>query len=198
MKNTISLDISEPIWNRFFWLAPLVLIGTTDTHGQTDFAPKHMVSPMGWDNYFGFVCTPKHTTYQNIQEKEEFTVTYVRPSQLLLSSLAASPRCEDDQNKSILSIFETVDASQIDAQFLQDGYVFLECKLYKTIDGFGENSLITGTIVAAHIHHDALITSEQGDAELIRQAPLLAYISPHRFSTISESNVFPFPNHMKK
>lgn len=198
MKNTISLDTSQPIWNRFYWLAPLVLIGTRGSDGQMDFAPKHMVTPMGWDNYFGFVCTPRHKTYQNIQDNEVFTVTYVRPTQLLLSSLAATPRCDDDQNKSILSIFQTEPASQIDGEFLKDGYVFLECRQYKTIDGFGVNSLITGTVIAAHIHEDALRTSELDDAELIRQAPLLAYVNPHRFSKISETNVFPFPENMKK
>lgn len=198
MKHTISLDTSKPIWSRFYWLAPLVLIGTSDADGQMDFAPKHMVTPMGWDNYFGFVCTPRHKTYQNIQEKQVFTVTYVRPTQLLLSSLAASPRCDDDQDKSILSIFQTVPATSIDGQFLEDGYVFLECEHYKTFDDFGENSLITGTVVAAHVHEDAHRTSELDDAELIQNAPLLAYVNPHRFSTISETNVFPFPENMKK
>ena len=198
MKNTVSLDISQSIWSRFYWLAPLVLIGTSDSDGHMDFAPKHMVTPMGWDNYFGFVCTARHKTYQNISQQKVFTVTYVRPTQLLLSSLAASPRCDEDPDKSILSMFQTVSASQIDAQFLQDGYVFLECEHHKTIDGFGENCLITGKIVAAHIHEDALRTSDRDDAEIIENSPLLAYVSPHRFSTISESNVFPFPENMKK
>lgn len=198
MENTVTLDTSKPIWSRFFWVAPLVLIGTSDSDGHADFAPKHMVTPMGWDNYFGFVCTPRHKTYQNISENKVFTVTYVRPTQLLLSSLAATPRCDNDQNKSILSIFQTVPASRIEGMFLKDGYIFLECEHYKTVDDFGVNSLITGTVVAAHIHKDALRTSELDDAELIANAPLLAYINPHRFSTISETNVFPFPDKMKK
>lgn len=198
MENTVTIDISTPVWSRFFWLAPLVLIGTGDSDGQLDFAPKHMVTPMGWENYFGFVCTPRHTTYKNIQEQNEFTVTYVRPTQLLLSSLAASPRCEDDPDKSILTMFQTAPATRVDAHFLQDGYVFLECEHYKTIDGFGENCLITGKIVAAHIHEDALRASGRDDAELIKTAPLLAYVNPRRFAKISKTNVFPFPDNMKK
>ncbi len=55
-----------------------------------------MVSPMGWQNYFGFVCTPRHGTYQNIKRDGVFAVTYPKPGQWLETSLTASPRCEDD------------------------------------------------------------------------------------------------------
>ncbi len=198
MAQIIKLDLSLPIWQRFFSVAPLVLIGTRDERGQLDFAPKHMAMPMGWENYFGFVCTPSHKTYQNIIDTEVFTVTYVRPTQLLLSSLAASPRCENDENKTILERFDTFSASEIEAEFLQDGYVFLECQSYQIIDNFGENSLITGKIIAAHVDEDALRTSEQDDAELINRSPLLAYLHPYRFSTIHQSNLFPLPANMKK
>ena len=198
MSQIIKLDLTLPIWQRFFCVAPLVLIGSQDQHGQLDFAPKHMAMPMGWENYFGFICTPSHKTYQNIVDTEVFTVTYVRPTQLLLTSLAASPRCENDQNKAVLERFDTFSASEIEAEFLQDGYVFLECQSYQIIDNFGENSLITGKIIAAHIDEDALRMSEQDDAELIHRSPLLAYLHPHRFSTINQSNLFPLPENMKK
>ena len=58
----IELDTSVPVWEQFFTVAPLVLVGTTDPDGALDMAPKHMVTPMGWQNYFGFVCTPAHGT----------------------------------------------------------------------------------------------------------------------------------------
>jgi hypothetical protein len=32
-----------------------------------------MVTPMGWQNYFGFVCTPAHATCQKIERSGEFT-----------------------------------------------------------------------------------------------------------------------------
>ena len=90
--NVVALDTSVPVWEQFFTIAPLVLIGTCDVEGVLDFAPKHMVTPMGWQNYFGFVCTPRHQTCLNIQRSGEFTVSYPKPSQVLHSSLAASSR----------------------------------------------------------------------------------------------------------
>ena len=74
-SDTIRLDVSDPIWERFFLLAPMILVGSKEPDGRADFAPKHMATPMGWQNYFGFVCTPTHSTYTNIQRTREFTVT---------------------------------------------------------------------------------------------------------------------------
>ena len=36
------------------------------------------------------------------------------------------------------------------------------------------------------------------DADLLRDAPLLAYLSPGRFSRVDESYSFPFPAGMRK
>ena len=56
----VELDVRLPVWERFFTVAPLVLIGTREADGSFDLAPKHMVLPLGWQNYIGFVCTPRH------------------------------------------------------------------------------------------------------------------------------------------
>ena len=91
-KEIIELDAGKPIWDRCFMVAPLVLVGTRDEDGSLDLAPKHMAFPMGWQNYFGFVCSPRHQTHVNIERTGEFTVSYTKPSQVLYASLAASPR----------------------------------------------------------------------------------------------------------
>ncbi len=89
-----TLDTSIPIWERIFTVAPLIVIGTKE--GATyNLAPKHMATPIGFDNYFGFVCTPKHATYQNIKETQEFTVSFPIPDQVVLASLSAMPRCDE-------------------------------------------------------------------------------------------------------
>lgn len=196
-ENIVALDVGVPVWERCFTIAPLVLIGTREKTGDIDLAPKHMVTPMGWQNYFGFVCTPSHGTYQNIKRTGVFTVSYPRPSQFLFASLAASPRCEDDK-KPVLRSFSTFAARQIDGAFIEDGYLFFECEHFKTVDGFGKNSLITGRIVAAYAHKEALRTSEWDDEELIRKAPLFAYLSPGRFANIDKSQSFPYPTDMRK
>jgi hypothetical protein len=91
-SHVVQLDTTVPVWEQFFTVAPLVLVGTRDEGGSLDLAPKHMVTPMGWENYFGFVCTPRHKTCSNVERTGEFTVSYPKPSQVLMSSLAASPR----------------------------------------------------------------------------------------------------------
>lgn len=187
-----TLDTDRPIWERFFTVAPLVLIGTRDGDGTYDLAPKHMATPLGWQNYFGFVCTARHRTYQNIQREGAFTVSYPRPTQLVATSLAAAPRCDNDAKPS-LSALQTFRASHVDGVFVIDAYVFLECTLHGIVDGFGENSLITGRIAAAHVHEDALRASDRDDHDVIHQSPLLAYLSPGRVARVGQSYSFPFP-----
>jgi len=178
-------------------VAPLVLVGTRDDDGALDLAPKHMAFPLGWNNYFGFVCSARHRTQTNIERSGEFTVSFPRPSQVLYAGLAASPRCEDGP-KAVLQSFPTVPAGKIDAEFFADSYLFLECLHYKTVGGFGANSLIAGEVVAARAHPDFVRSAELDDQDLIRAAPLFAYLPPGRFATITESNAFPFPADMRK
>lgn len=196
-RNLIELNLEEPVWNRFFSVYPLVVVGSVDEQGVLDLAPKHLAIPVSWQNYFGFVCTPRHGTYQNIRRSGEFTVSYVRPSQVVLASLAASPRCEDG-DKPLTAALPTIPATRVAGGFLEDAYLYLECELHQIFDGFGENSLITGRVVAAQVAEDALRSSDLDDAELVRSAPLLAYLYPGRFAEIENSNVLPFPAGFKR
>ena len=192
----VTLDPSQPVWERVFMVAPLVLVGTREEDGAYDLAPKHMVMPLSWENHIGFVCTPRHRTYGNVKREGAFTVSYLRPSQILEASLAAAPRCED--HKTSMEIIEQFPATKIDGVFARDGYLYLECRLDQVMDGFGINSLIVGHIVAAHVHEDSLRGSDRDDQDLIHAAPLLAYLHPGRFATIDATRSFPFPAGMKK
>ena len=193
----IDLDIGSSIWENFFSVFPLVVIGTREADGSDDLAPKHLAIPMSWSNHFGFVCTPRHNTYQNIERERQFTVTYMRPSQTVLASLAATPRC-DDGSKPVTASLPTFAANRVDAAFLADGYLFLECELQQMVDNLGENSLIIGSIIGARIAEDALRSSELDDQDLVFNAPLLAYLYPGRFAEISNSNQLPFPAGFKR
>lgn len=193
----IELDVAQPVWERFFWVAPLVLVGTREADGSHDLAPKHMAMPMGWNNFYGFVCTPRHHTYINIERSGMFTVSYPRPSQLVLASLAASPRC-GEENKPALAALPVFPASVVDGVLLAGGYMFLECELDRIIDGFGVNSLIIGRIVAARVAADSERVHEAGDQAMVYKSPILAYLHPGRFATIDKSLSFPFPAGMRK
>ncbi|MGI9227248.1 MAG: flavin reductase, partial [Gammaproteobacteria bacterium] len=165
--------------------------------GTDDLAPKHLAIPVSWENYFGFVCTPTHRTYQNIMRTQQFTVTYARPTQVVLASLAASPRCENG-SKPIVEKLPTIPAKNVGAVFMKDGYLFLECALHKIYDDFGDNSFIAGRILSARIAEDALRVADSDDQQLLQKAPLLAYLYPGRFAEISNTQTMPLPRGFKR
>lgn len=196
-QRLVELDMNQPIWDRFFWVAPLVLVGTIEPDGSHDLAPKHMAMPMGWENYFGFVCTPRHHTYSNIQRDGAFTVSYPRPEQLVLASLAASPRFTQNE-KPAMKALPVFPSTTVNGVLLSGAYMFLECELDRFVDGFGVNSLIIGRVVAARVAEDSERIDEVDDQSLVHDAPVLAYLHPGRFASISDSLSFPFPSGMKK
>ncbi len=197
-NNFTSLDTNFPIWDRVFTVAPLVVIGTKEGKDY-DLAPKHMATPVGFGNYFGFVCTPKHSTYQNIKETGYFTVSFPLPDQVILTSLSASPRCEHTTKfKGIINALPTVKATTMDALMVADSYLYLECELFKIIDGFDENSIITGKINKAFAQHNYLRISEQDEQQQLCDNPLLAYIAYGRFAKIEQTYNFPFPKDFKR
>ena len=193
----VELDPGDSLWERFFSVFPLVVVGTREADGADDLAPKHLAMPLSWSNHFGFVCTPRHNTYANVVRQREFAVSYVRPSQTLLASLAATPRC-DDGSKPITAVLPTVAATRIDAPLVEDSYLYLECELERIDDDLGENSLIVGRIVAARAAAEVLRAVDRDDGELISGAPLLAYLYPGRFAEISHSDKLPFPTGFKR
>jgi flavin reductase (DIM6/NTAB) family NADH-FMN oxidoreductase RutF len=188
----VALATDQPFWDRFFSVAPLVIVGSKEEDGRFNLAPKHLAMPLGWESYYGFVCTPRHTTYHNIRRHGVFTVSYPRPTEVLLASLAAAPRCEDLSKPSLL-VLPTFPARQVDGVLVQGCYQFLECTLDRILDGFGPNSLIIGRVVAAAAHEDALRVEERDEGDQIFQFPLLAYLSPGRIAEIRQSMAFPFP-----
>jgi flavin reductase (DIM6/NTAB) family NADH-FMN oxidoreductase RutF len=188
----IALDTDRPIWDRFFGVFPLVLVGSKDERGSFNLAPKHLAMPLGWDNHYCFVCSPHHTTHRNVRRHGAFTVSYPRPSEVLLAGLAAAPRCEDGDKPTLLAL-PTFPARKVEGVLVDRCYLYLECTLNRVLDGFGPNSLIIGDVVAAAAREDALRGDERDESEQILQSPLLAYLNPGRFAEIRHSTGFPFP-----
>jgi flavin reductase (DIM6/NTAB) family NADH-FMN oxidoreductase RutF len=191
-ETRVALSTEAPIWTRFFSVAPLVVIGTRDPDGRFNLAPKHMATPLGWENYYGFVCTPSHSTYRNAVDRGEFTVSFPRPGDVLHAALSAGAR-EEDGSKPIVEALPAVPACTVDAPILEGAYLVLECELERTVDGFGANSLVAGRVVAASVDPAVLRDPEEDDHELIHRAPLLVYLHPDRFAPVSESFSFPLP-----
>ena len=88
-QRTVSIPTDKPVWDHVFTVAPLVIIGTRDSGGGYDLAPKHMAMPLSWEGLYGFVCAPTHATYRNLLVHPEFTVSFPRPEQVVQASLAA-------------------------------------------------------------------------------------------------------------
>ena len=197
-KNLITLKSHIPIWDRVYTVAPLVVIGSNGKRGH-DLAPKHMATPIGFGNYFGFVCTPRHCTYENIQESGVFTVSFPTPDQIVSTSLSASPNHRHaSETSNIISALPTIKATEMDVLMVQGAYLYLECKLIKIVDGFDDYSLITGKICKAHVNKEYLRTSERDEDHQLRQHPLLAYIANGRFASVSETYNFPFPKDFQR
>jgi flavin reductase (DIM6/NTAB) family NADH-FMN oxidoreductase RutF len=193
----IDLDVRHPIWERMFLAAPLVVVGTREPGGDYDLAPKHMATPLGWDNWFCFVCSPRHSTYANAAREGAFTVSVATPDQVLEASLAAGPR-RGSEGKPAVALLNTVPATKVDGILLDGSYVHLECEFDRTVDGFGDNSLVIGRVVAAAAAEDALRSPDRDDADLLRASPQLVYLHPGRMGIIAESRSFPFPQGMKR
>ncbi len=110
---------------------------------------------------------------------------------VILASLAAAPRDSTDTKPSLAAL-PTQPATIIEGVFLQGAYLNLECELQQIIDGFDENSLIAGKMLAVHVRETALRLWDLDDQDLLRQNPLLAYLSPGSYAKIAESYSFPF------
>jgi flavin reductase (DIM6/NTAB) family NADH-FMN oxidoreductase RutF len=187
-----SLDLTSPVWDRVFVVAPLVLVGTLEEDGSPDLAPKHMAMPLGRQNRFCFVCSHRHATLRNAIAREAFTVSFPRPGQILETSLAAGGRAEDSSKPS-LGALGTFPASTIEGVLVEGCYLHLECRLERIVEGFGDSVLVVGEIVAASAAQNATRHSDEDDADAIASSPLLAYVSPGRFATIEDSLAYPFP-----
>lgn len=90
--DVVSLDVSRPIWERIFTVAPLAVVGTREANGGYDLAPKHLAMPMGWSNYFGFACTHDHATLRNAQRGKVASLSVFRdPTRFLLRASRRRP-----------------------------------------------------------------------------------------------------------
>ena len=190
-EELIELSTEAPIWERFFTVAPLVLVGTKEGD-RFNLAPKHLALPIGWGNYFGFVCSPSHTTYRNLQAHPEFTVSFPGANRLLHASMAAGARL-DDCSKPTLAAVPVFPARKVDGVLAEGCSVYLECALDRFVDGFGENSIIAGRVVAAAASRAALRGHDVDDADLLHELSPLVYLAPGRFAEIGETHAFPFP-----
>jgi flavin reductase (DIM6/NTAB) family NADH-FMN oxidoreductase RutF len=187
----VEISTETPIWQRFFTVAPLVLVATREGDGH-DVAPKHLAMPLGWQNYFAFVCSPSHATYRNLEAHPEFTVSFPGGERILHATLAAGGR-SDDNSKPSLAAVPVFPARHVHGVLVEGCALYLECELDRIIDGFGDNSLIVGRVVAASAEPGALRGKDVDDADLLHELGKLVYLHPGRFAVVRETHSFPLP-----
>jgi flavin reductase (DIM6/NTAB) family NADH-FMN oxidoreductase RutF len=190
-RRLVRISTETPIWERFFMVAPLVLVATKEGDHH-DVAPKHLAMPFGWENFFGFVCSSRHSTYRNLGVHPEFTVSFPRPDRILEASMSAGARL-DDRSKPTLAAVPLFPARTVDGVLVEGCGLYLECALERVIDGFGDNSLIVGRVVAASAAQDVLRGADVDDADLLHELTPLVYLAPGRFAVVRETCSFPFP-----
>ena len=190
-EDLVEISTETPIWERFFTVAPLVLVGTKEGD-RHNVAPKHLAMPLGWENYFAFVCTPSHATYRNLQDHPEFTVSFPGVDRILHASMAAGPRL-DDRSKPSLAAVPVFPARKVDGVLVDGCRLYLECALDRVIDGFGENSLVVGRVIAASASRAALRGHDVDDADLLHELRPLVYLAPGRLAEVRETHAFPVP-----
>jgi flavin reductase (DIM6/NTAB) family NADH-FMN oxidoreductase RutF len=187
----VDLSTASPIWDRVFMVAPLVLVGTKE--GDTyDVAPKHLALPLSWDNYFGFVCIPRHGTYRNIVAHPEFTVSFPRADRVVQTTMAAGGRLEDG-SKPTLAAVPTFPARTVDGVLVEGCALYLECELDRIVDGLGDNSMVVGRVVGASARRNFVRGPDVDDADLLHRLNPLVYLAPGRFGIVRETYSFPLP-----
>jgi flavin reductase (DIM6/NTAB) family NADH-FMN oxidoreductase RutF len=187
----VPLSVDTAVWDDYYSVAPLVLVGTMEVDGSPDVAPKHLAMPLSRGPLFGFVCRPEHATYRNALATSAFTVGYPSPSMVLAASLAAGPR-DADGTKPTLDMVSLSPARVVDGVLVDGCRVQLECRLDRVIDDLDDSALIIGRVVAAHASQRALREVPDTAHDALANAPLLVYVHPGRVAAVHETKPFPY------
>lgn len=185
----VPVDVASGLWEHFYTVAPLVLVGTIEHDGSPDVAPKHQATPIGHGTLFGFVCSEQHATYRNVLSTGAFTVGFPSPDMVLLASLAAAPR-DAAGNKPTLELVSLSPATAVSGVLVDGCRAHLECRLHRVVDDLDGSALIVGRVVAAFVSQRAL--RDAGSDGLPDESALLAYLHPGRVASIHESKEFPY------
>jgi len=177
---------------QFFRSANLVLVTTLASSGVPNVAPKTQVMPVGRKGYWAFACCDRHHTYQNVIQQGEFVINFPGPELIEQVSQAARefPPGTDEISEAGLT---AMGSQEVRVPSIAECRVHLECKRYQVIDGYGEESLIVGEVVAVTVDEELV----DAGAELLEEYPLLVYVYPGHYTGIEHVKRFRFPRNYK-
>jgi flavin reductase (DIM6/NTAB) family NADH-FMN oxidoreductase RutF len=181
----------------YFTVKPLILVTTLGSKGLPNVAPKTQATDVGrCEQYFAFVCTPQHHTYQNVKANKEFVVNY--PSPELIGKVSAAAQRAEDSDEIALAGLTSIPSLIVKPPRIKECYLHLECKLLEIKD-LEDSSLILGKIVARSADKElSFQLGKSGESiKLLSKRPLLAYVYPDHYTKISIAEEFVFPKNYK-
>jgi flavin reductase (DIM6/NTAB) family NADH-FMN oxidoreductase RutF len=181
----------------YFTVKPLILVTTLGPTGLPNVAPKTQNMDVGRsEEYFAFVCTPEHHTYQNAKASGEFVINYPGPD--LIRNVSSSSQCAESVDEVALSGLTSIPSLVVKPPRIKECVAHLECKLTEIYD-LHTGSIILGKVIARSATRD--VSFERGKAKdnigLLTNHPLLAYIYPNCHAKINAAEEFVFPKHYK-
>ena len=143
LEDLVEISTEAPIWERFFTVAPLVLVATKRAATTTS---RRSISPCRSAGRTTSASSAARRTrrHRNLEAHPEFTVSFPRGRPDRQSSLLAAGSRLDDRSKPTLAPFRSSRPARWTACSSRAAALYLECALERVIDGFGENSLIVG------------------------------------------------------
>lgn len=193
MSEKISLDSHTC----YFTVKPLILVTTVGPSGLPNVAPKTQNMNVGRnEEYFAFVCTPKHHTYQNVKAQGEFVVNYPGPD--LIRNVSASSQLAENVDEIALAGLTAIPSLVVKPPRIKECFAHLECKLveFKELDNV---NIILGRVVARSASREVSFEREKAKANirLLATHPLLAYVYPDHYTKINDAKEFVFPGNYK-
>jgi len=182
---------------RYFTVKPIILVTTLGPNGVPNVAPKTQCMDVGRrEEYFAFVCTPQHHTYQNVKANREFVVNYPGPE--LIQKVSATSQFAENVDEIALAGLTSIPSFVVKPPRIKECKVHLECKLVEIKD-LDVASIILGKIVARSATHEVSFRREKANENinLLSNHPLLAYVYPDHYTTIRVATKFVFPKNYK-
>jgi len=154
---------------RYFTVKPLILVTTLGPDGLPNVAPKTQNMDVGrTEEYFAFVCTPKHHTYQNAKTNGEFVVNYPGPE--LIRNVSASSQFAENVDEIALAGLTAIPSLVVKPPRIKECFAHLECRLVEIKD-LDSASIILGKIVARSASREVSFERQKAKAKIRLLAP---------------------------
>lgn len=148
-----SLDVES--FYRVLAPRPTIIVTTMSKKGEVNAAPFSFTMPVSVDPpLIAVASVPRHHTYQNLEETQEFVVNI--PTADILNELWITgekfPKGVSEIEKAGLT---QMDSSEVSPPWIKECLAHMECKVEFTRE-CGDHQLVVGHVLKVGIQEDAL------------------------------------------